>query len=257
MWDPKQYNRFSTERSRPFHELLSRVGASAPESVADIGCGPGELTAELAQRWPEADVVSVDNSPEMIDAARRLPGTSTGKLRFELLDAWDWTPSGPVDVIVSNALLQWLPGHDELLAKWIGCLADGGWLAFQIPANHDQEAHSLLHEQAGSAKWRDQVGDVLFSRQTGDPGYYLELLAKKGLAVDAWETTYMQVLSGENPVLEWFKGTALRPVLTALGDEEARANFLAEYGPKLLSAYPPASYGTLFRFRRVFVVAHK
>ena len=257
MWDPKQYNRFSTERSRPFHELLSRVGASAPESVADIGCGPGELTADLAQRWPEAEVVGVDNSPEMIEAARRLPDTSSARLRFEVQDAWDWTPSGPVDVIVSNALLQWLPGHDELLAKWIGCLADGGWLAFQIPANHDQEAHSLLHEQAGSPRWRAQVGDVLFSRQTGDPGYYLELLAKQGLAVDAWETTYMQVLSGENPVLEWFKGTALRPVLAALSDEEARAKFLAEYGPKLLSAYPPASYGTLFRFRRVFVVAHK
>ncbi len=277
MWDPTQYNRFSTERSRPFYELLSRVRASAPSSVADIGCGPGELTAELAQRWPEAEVVGVDNSPEMIEAARRLPETSRGdsggpayytphpppgpaqtaRLRFELLDAWDWTPSAPVDVIVSNALLQWLPGHEELLTKWIGSLSEGGWLAFQIPANHDQEAHSLLHEQAGSAKWRAKVGDVLFSRQTGDPGYYLELLAKQGCVVDAWETTYMQVLAGENPVLEWFKGTALRPALAALDDEEARQIFLAEFGPKLLSAYPPASYGTLFRFRRVFVVAHR
>jgi trans-aconitate 2-methyltransferase len=256
MWDPTQYNRFSTERSRPFYELLNRVRASAPGSVADIGCGPGELTAELARRWPEAEVVGVDNSPEMIEAARRLPETSTARLRFEVLDAWDWAPAGPVDVIVSNALLQWLPGHEELLAKWIGCLADGGWLAFQIPANHDQEAHSLLHEQAGSAKWRPMLGDVLFSRQTGDPGYYLELLTSHGGTVDAWETTYMQVLSGENPVLEWFEGTALRPVLAKL-DEAGQEEFLAEFGPKLLDAYPAASYGTLFRFRRVFVVAHR
>lgn len=256
MWDPQQYNRFSTERSRPFYELMNRVGATAPGSVADIGCGPGELTADLARRWPEAEVVGVDNSPEMIDAARRLPETESAKLRFELCDAWAWTPPGPVDVIASNALLQWVPDHEELLIKWLGYLSDGGWLAFQVPANHDQEAHRLLREQAGSPQWRDQVGDVLFSRQTGDPGRYLELLSQQGLVVDAWETTYMQVLSGENPALEWFKGTALRPVLAAL-DEEARAKFLAEFGPKMLSAYPPASYGTLWKFRRVFVVAHR
>jgi trans-aconitate 2-methyltransferase len=257
MWDPKQYNRFSDQRSRPFYELLNRVGASEPDSVADIGCGPGELTVELAQRWPGAEVVGVDNSPEMIDAARRLPDTSTAKLRFELMDASAWTPSAPVDVIVSNALLQWIPGHEELLIKWVGYLSAGGWLAFQVPANHDQATHALLHEQATSAKWKSRLGDVVFSRQSGDPGTYLELLAKQGCVVDAWETTYMQLLSGENPVLEWLKGTALRPVLAALGGEEARQSFLNEYGPKLLSAYPPASYGTLFRFRRVFVVAHR
>lgn len=258
MWDPKQYNRFSDERSRAFYELMNRVGATEPASVADIGCGPGELTAELARRWPLAEVVGVDNSPEMIAAARRLPDVSHGaaSLRFEVLDASAWHPTAPVDVIASNALLQWIPGHEELLIKWVSYLAEGGWLAFQVPANHDQVAHSLLHEQTGSVKWRDRLGDVLFSRQTGDPGSYLELLAKEGCVVDAWETTYMQLLSGENPVLEWFKGTALRPVLAAL-DEEARAEFLAEYGPKLLSAYPAASYGTLFRFRRVFVVARK
>jgi trans-aconitate 2-methyltransferase len=256
MWDPKQYNRFSDQRSRPFYELMNRVAATAPGSVADIGCGPGELTAELARRWPDAEVTGVDNSPEMIAAARQLPDAVTGKLRFELMDARDWTPSAPVDVIVSNALLQWLPGHEDLLVKWVGCLPVGGWLAFQVPANHDQVAHTLLHEQAGSAKWQDRLSGTQFSRQTGDPGYYLELLAKEGCVVDAWESTYMQVLSGENPVLEWFKGTALRPVLAAL-DEEARAIFLAEFGPKLLSAYPPASYGTLFRFRRVFAVARR
>ncbi|MFI5269093.1 MAG: methyltransferase domain-containing protein, partial [Chloroflexota bacterium] len=201
-------------------------------------------------------VVGVDDSPEMIAAARRLPDVSIAKLRFSELDARAWQPAAPVDVIVSNAMLQWLPDPEELLIKWAGYLSEGGWLAFQVPANHDQNAHSLLHDQAGSAKWRARLGDVLFSRQTGDPGSYLELLAGAGCVVDAWETTYMQLLSGENPVLEWFKGTALRPVLAAL-DEEACAEFLAEFGPKMLSAYPPASYGTLFRFRRVFVVAHK
>ena len=256
MWDPKQYNRFSDERSRPFYELMNRVGATAPGSVADIGCGPGVLTAELARRWPQAEVVGVDNSPEMIAAARQLPAASTAKLRFEELDAWAWTPSAPVDVIASNALLQWVPDHEDLLIKWVGCLSEGGWLAFQVPANYDQDAHVLLHEQAGSPRWRAKVGDVLFSRQTGDPGRYLDLLAKEGLVVDAWETTYLQTLSGENPVFEWFKGTALRSVLAKL-DEAGQEEFLAEFAPKLLDAYPPASYGTLFRFRRVFVVAHR
>jgi len=256
MWDPGQYQRFGDERSRPFFDLVGRVAAEAPRVVVDLGCGPGTLTAALARRWPHAKVHGIDSSAEMIEAAQALRAGSSERLSFALGDVRGWKPEGGVDVIVSNAVLQWVPGHLGVLARWAGFLQPGGWLAFQIPANHDQQAHSLLHEQAGSPPWQPRLGDVLFSRQTGDPGYYLELLTRYGCAVDAWETTYMQVLSGENPVLEWFKGTALRPVLAALG-EEARADFLAEFGPKLLSAYPPASYGTLFRFRRVFVVVQK
>ena len=174
----------------------------------------------------------------MIAAARRLPEVSQGvpagrapgsaptaQLRFSELDARAWHPTAPVDVIVSNALLQWLPGHEELLIKWLGYLAEGGWLAFQVPANHDQVAHTLLHEQAGDRRSGGPGSVTCCSAwTTGDPASYLELLASEGCTVDAWETTYMQLLSGENPVLEWFKGTALRPVLAAL-DEEARENF--------------------------------
>lgn len=264
MWDPGQYRQFGGERSRPFYDLVARIGARDPSFVADIGCGPGELTASLCQRWPSAQVLGVDSSPEMIAAAGEvlagLPDLAREdarpRLRFELAEASAWQPDVPIDVIVSNALLQWIPGHDELLVRWAGRLADRGWLAFQLPGNFDQPPHVLLRELAGSARWRPLLGDVQLNRQAGDPAGYVDLLARQGCTVDAWETTYLHVLTGEDPVLRWYQGTGLRPVISAL-DPEPRAEFLAEYGALLRSAYPPAPYGTVLPFRRVFVVAHK
>lgn len=264
-WDPGLYRQFGGERSRPFYDLIGRIGATAPSFVVDLGCGPGELTADLCRRWPSADVLGVDNSAEMILAAGEVltgladeggDGDARPRLRFECSDARDWQPERPVDVIVSNALLQWIPGHEDLLVRWARTLADGGWLAFQIPGNFDQPTHTFLRELAGSARWCPLLGDVALNRQAADPGDYLDLLAREGCAVDAWETTYLHVLSGDDPVLHWFEGTGLRPVISAL-DDGPRAEFVAELGALLREAYPRAPYGTVLPFRRVFVVASR
>lgn len=260
MWDPIKYRQFGTERSRAFYELINRIGATDPRTVADIGCGPGELTADLCDRWPNADVAGVDSSAEMIAAAEQVLAAAgsarTPKLRFEQMDARDWKPAGPVDVLVSNALLQWIPEHESLLAKWVDYLSDGGWLAFQVPANHDEPTHRLLRELARGERWSDHLSEVALTRQAANPADYLDLLSGLGCAVDAWETTYLHVLTGDDPVLRWISGTGLRPVITALAGDE-RDEFLAEYGRLLHEAYPAASYGTAFPFRRVFAVAHK
>ncbi|HEY7145129.1 MAG TPA: trans-aconitate 2-methyltransferase [Streptosporangiaceae bacterium] len=256
MWDPGQYRRFADERSRPFADLLSRVKAEDPALVADIGCGPGELTASLSQRWPGAQVLGLDSSPEMIAAAQALPAAAgTGsRLSFTLADAGDWQPDRPADVIVSNAVLQWIPGHLEVLARWAGFLAPGGTLAIQVPANYDQPSHAILRELAGSPAWRPLLARVQLNRQAADPAEYLDLLARAGCAVDAWETTYLHVLPGADPVLDWYRGTGLRPVLAALAARQA-ADFTAAYGARLREAYPAAPYGTVLPFRRVFAVA--
>ena len=261
MWDPARYRQFGAERSRPFYELLSRIGATDPGFVADLGCGPGELTAELGRRWPAADVLGVDSSAEMIAAAEAVlaelrSGSPAPRLRFEQADVRQWQPARPVDVIVSNAMFQWVDGHEALLPRLVSRLADGGWLAFQVPGNFDQAAHWLLREMAGSPRWRALLSGVAFNRQAADPVLYLDLLAREGCAVDAWETTYLHVLTGPDPVLRWYQGTGLRPVIAALDAGQA-AEFMAEYGAMLRQKYPQAPYGTVLPFRRVFVVARR
>jgi trans-aconitate 2-methyltransferase len=267
MWDATQYLRFGDERTRPFIDLLARVAAARPGYVVDLGCGPGNLTVLLTQRWPSAAVCGVDSSPQMIEAARTLVGADARQsaepgparhapgLSVVLDDVRHWTPPSPPDVVISNAVLQWVPGHRELLVRWAGWLAADGWLAFQVPGNFDQPSHAILRELAASARWRPLLRDVELNRQSADPADYAELLATAGCQVDAWETTYVHILPGDNPVLEWYKGSGLRPVLAALDDDQA-ADFLAEYGDRIRAAYPPRSFGTVFPFRRVFTVAH-
>jgi trans-aconitate 2-methyltransferase len=256
VWDPGQYQRFGDERSRPFFDLLARVGADDPGYVADLGCGPGHLTAGLAHRWPAAEVVGVDNSPEMIEAAAGQAGAAPGRLSFVLADIRDWQPARPPDVLVSNAVLQWVPGHLDLLAGWAGMLRPGGWLAIQVPGNFGQPSHVILRELAQSARWQPLLAEAELNRQAASPAEYLDLLARAGCQVDTWETTYLHVLAGDDPVLEWYRGTGLRPVLAKL-DEEQAAEFLAEYGERVRAAYPAQPYGTPLPFRRVFAVARR
>jgi trans-aconitate 2-methyltransferase len=259
VWDPAQYLRFGDERSRPFFDLTGRIEAAKPHLVVDLGCGPGQLTAALASRWPDAEVRGIDSSAEMIAAARQmLPGGSggPGRLSFARGDVRDWQPEEPVDVIVSNAVLQWVPGHEKLLAPWAEALVPGGWLAFQVPGNLDQPIHALAAELAASAPWRGLLADVSLNRQAAGPAEYLDLLSRAGCSVDAWETTYLHVLRGTDPVVEWYKGTGLRPVLQALEPAQA-AEFLAEYGARARAIYPARPYGTVLPFRRVFVVARR
>ena len=261
MWDPAQYLNFADQRSRPFFDLVTRIRSAAPGHVVDLGCGPGQLTATLADRWPGAEVVGIDSSAEMIEAADKLLAERTaagaaGQLTFRIGDVTDWKPDKRPDVIVSNAVLQWVPGHLDLLPRWADDLAPDGWLAFQLPGNFDQPSHAILRELAAADRWRDQLAGVQLNRQSGDPAQYLDLLAGLGLEVDAWETTYLHVLSGPDPVTEWYKGSGLRPVLGRL-DEADAGEFLAAYGDRARAAYPATEYGTVLPFRRVFVVAHK
>jgi trans-aconitate 2-methyltransferase len=254
MWDPGEYRRFGDERSRPFFDLLGRVGAEAPEVVVDLGCGPGTLTAALARRWPQAEVRGIDSSAEMIEAAQALPPGAGPRLSFALGDVRYWKPGGRVDVIVSNAVLQWVPDHLDVMARWAGFLPAGGWLAFQIPGNDEQPADRAIRELARSDRWRPLLADVQLNRQAEDPAQYLDLLARAGFEADAWETTYLHVLPGADPVVGWYQGTGLRPVLAALPPDQA-ADFLADYRAVTREAYPAAPYGTVFPFRRVFTVA--
>ncbi|MGH7512456.1 MAG: trans-aconitate 2-methyltransferase [Gemmatimonadales bacterium] len=277
IWNPRQYRAYSSERARPFFELLARVDVEAPAYVVDLGCGPGERTADLATRWPGAVIEGVDSSGQMISEARHMlrqpPGTDThtpahpnaedapgaaqggGVLRFSVGDLAEWAPDRAVDVIFSNAALQWVPEHRRLLSRWVEALAPGGRLAFGMPGNFEGPSHVLLRELCESPRWGDRLGAVNRHNVVGDPADYFELLSDLGCDVDAWETTYLQVLHGLDPVLAWMKGTALRPALDVLTDEGEREEFLGELAVLLRQAYPPGRHGTVFPFRRVFVVA--
>lgn len=253
-WDPQQYTRYADERGRPFLDLVARVGASAPRRVVDVGCGPGALTALLAQRWPAALVEGIDSSPDMIDAAGPLRSV---RLSFRVADAAQWEPPADLDVIISNATLQWVPDHFPVVERWAEALPPGGWLAVQVPGNFGSPSHTLMRELAESARWRSVLGGVLRHRDAvGTPEQYAALLLGCGLAVDVWETTYLHVLSGADPVLEWVRGTGLRPVLAALSPAD-QAAFEAEYAAALRDAYPQTEQGTLFPFRRIFAVAER
>jgi trans-aconitate 2-methyltransferase len=251
VWDPQQYARYADERSRPFFELLGRVGATAPAYVVDLGCGDGALTATLLARWPGAVVDGVDSSAQMLAGAEEY--AVPGRLAFHRGDLAGWRPPRRPDVVVSNAALQWVPGHEAVLRGLVAGLAPGGWLAVQVPANFDEPSHTLLREVAGRPRWRGAVppprpAPVL------TPAGYLDLLAGLGCRVDAWQTTYLHVLAGADAVLEWTAGSALRPVLAALSAADAE-ELRAEYGAALRAAYPERDYGTVFPFRRTFVVA--
>jgi trans-aconitate 2-methyltransferase len=255
MWDPAQYDVYNDERSRPFHDLVSRLRSSQPAVVVDLGCGDGALTATLADRWPAATVVGVDSSTEMlaVAAGRAIPG----RLQFRRGTIEAWQPDQPVDVLVSNAALHWVPGHAGLLDRLVGALQAGGELAFQVPGNFDEPSHVLLADLRQSPRWRGRLsGAASRAPAVLQPAEYMHRLADLGCSVDAWETTYLHVLSGPDPVLEWVRGTALRPVRAALTPAEA-AEFEAEYGARLREAYPPTPHGTVLPFRRIFVVARR
>ncbi|GAA1592376.1 methyltransferase domain-containing protein [Actinoplanes couchii] len=240
MWDPAVYGRFGAERSRPFFDLVTRIGAENPRAVVDLGCGPGDLTRTLADRWPGARVTGIDSSPEMIAKA------GDG---FRLGDIADWSPEPDVDVLVTNAALQWVPGHQEMLARWVTELPAGAWLAMQVPGNFDSPGHRAARELSPIELRADPVSDA---------AGYAGLLTGAGATVDAWETTYLHLLpvveGAEHPVLRWMEGTALRPVRAAL-DDGAWTAFRAAFAERIAEEYPERHGLVAFPFRRIFVVA--
>jgi trans-aconitate 2-methyltransferase len=255
-WDPQQYRQFAGPRSRPFGDLVVQIGATAPGRVVDLGCGDGELTSTLTQRWPGARVVGLDSSGEMLAraASRRGP-----ELTFRQVDVAVEPADPQADVVVSNALFQWVPDHVDVLRRWIAVMAPGAWFAFQVPGNFAAPSHAVMRELVAAEPWASLLpgGTLRHEDAVRSPGEYADVFLAAGWTVDAWETTYTHLLRGPDPVLEWVRGTGLRPVLAALPPDRVSA-FEAEYAARLRQAYPSRADGlTAFEFRRVFCVAHR
>jgi trans-aconitate 2-methyltransferase len=249
-WDPERYLTYADERGRPFVELVARVGAQRPSAVVDLGCGPGNLTVLLRERWPDADIRGLDSSPEMIDKARLVdPG-----ITFDVADLRTWaSDADPVDVLVSNATLQWVPGHLDLLPGLVSRVRPGGWLALQVPGNFEEPSHTIRRDLADEEPYAAHTRGVAVPT-SHDPDVYLEALADLGCSVDAWETTYLHVLTGPDPVFTWVSGTGARPTLQALPDD-LRPAFEDEFRRRLRAAYPERGGRVVLPFRRVFAVA--
>jgi trans-aconitate 2-methyltransferase len=250
-WDPTQYLRYSDERLRPALDLMARVPAETPKRVVDLGCGPGNVTALLKRRWPDAEVTGVDGSAAMLEkAAAAAPGC-----RFVEADIGAWTPDAPVDLLYSNAALHWLGGHRELFPRLVSLLAPGGTLAVQMPAMHAEPLRALQHEIAANGPWAELLVEVGSAPPILEAGAYWDLLRPRSASLDLWETTYLHALQGEDAVVQWASGTSLRPFLDRLPGE-MRAEYLRTYTEAVRPVYPRRADGTtLLPFRRLFLVA--
>jgi trans-aconitate 2-methyltransferase len=252
-WSPSQYLKFSQPRLRPAMDLLARIPSSEPHWIYDLGCGAGNVTAALLDRWPRACIVGVDSSPAMLAlAARALP-----QLQWQQRTLADWRPDTPADLIYSNAALHWLPNHQQLFPALVEALAPGGVLAVQMPRNFSAPSHTLIAASAREGRWRDKLAPLLGEAPVAEPQSYYALLAPLASSLDIWESEYLQVLSGDDPVKEWTKGSWLMQFLDRLEPDE-RADFEADYARRLRAAYPRQADGsTLFPFRRLFIVLQK
>lgn len=252
-WNPERYLAFGDQRTRPAIDLLARVPLAAAARIADLGCGPGNSTALLVERWPEAEVIGVDNSREMLTKAR----ASGVQASWVEADIATWAPEDPLDLIYSNAALHWVADHERLFPKLLGYLRPGGALAIQMPRNFDAPSHVLLRETAQSGPWATCLEGSLATPSVVAPAWYYDLLAPDAGTLNVWETEYLHVLDGDDPVLMWTRSTALRPVMDAL-DAQHHEAFEAAYAAQLREAYPKRADGrTLFPFRRLFIVAQR
>lgn len=252
-WSARQYSTFEQERTRPMRDLVAAIPTRDVRVAIDLGCGPGNSTEVLADRFPQARVTGLDSSEDMLGAAReRLPGVA-----FELADIGAWNPAQAFDVILANASLQWLPDHGALYPRLVGRLAPGGSLAVQTPDNLEEPAHRLAREVAADGPWAQKIGAVEHPARHGADFYY-QLLRPHASTVDVWRTTYFHPLAGgAAAVVEWFKGSALRPYLAPL-DEGEKAGFLVRYLAAIAEAYPALADGTvLLPFPRLFVMAQR
>ena len=253
-WDPAQYERFRGERARPFFDLLSRVPDGPVRLVADLGCGTGELTRTLLARWPQATVFGVDHSQEML--ARAAEGSLHERLRFVHADLARWEPEAPLDRIVSNAALQWLPDHAELLERLTRFLAREGVLAVQVPHNRGEGAFRLLDELVLESPWRERLRAAGRRPSIETPAFYAERLLGLGLEVELWETVYHHRMARASEIVEWMKGTALRPLLAVLAPPE-QGEFLDALLARVTPLHPRGPHGIFFPFRRLFFVARR
>jgi trans-aconitate 2-methyltransferase len=250
-WNASRYLVFGGERTRAAADLLARVPCESPKVVVDLGCGPGNSTEILCDRFPQANVIGLDTSEDMLARAR----TRNACMRASFVrgDVATWTPEAPVDLVFANAVLHWLPDHAELFPRFVRALAKGGVLAVQMPRNFEAPTHRILRALAEEPPWAERLQGVIPPVSVLDPASYHRMLRPFG-EVDVWETSYLHALTGPDPVLAWVHGTALVPVRETL-DANRYAEFEKEYGARLREAYPPEGDGTtLLPFQRVFVV---
>ncbi|MEH2568145.1 methyltransferase domain-containing protein [Bradyrhizobium sp. AZCC 2289] len=253
VWNPQQYLKFSGHRLRPAVDLLMRIPEFPVRSVADLGAGAGNVTKLIKERWPDANVIGVEGSAEMVAAGKK----AAPEVEWLHQDLGSWQPPHRYDVVYSNAALHWLPDHARLFPSLMEKVEPGGILAVQMPRNFAAPSHLLIAETALNGPWRSQVEHLVTPPPVGEPGFYHDLLAPLSEQVDIWETEYLQVLEGENPVKEWTKGTWLTRYLDILQGQE-KAAFEAAYGERVAKAYPRNSAGqTLFPFRRLFMVVQR
>lgn len=249
-WDPGQYLRFSDLRLRPALDLLARVELEGASTVVDLGCGPGNVTRLIARKFPHAHVIGFDNSTTMLAKAAETPST----IVWQEGDIAAFAPPRPVDILYSNAALQWLGDHATLLPRLLRTVRPGGILAVQMPRNHPAPAHAEMYALADGGPWAAKLKPVLRRDPVAPPEVYYDLLSPLCARIDIWETVYGQILEGDDPIVEWNKSTGLRPVLDTLAEPE-RGQFLAEYAARMAAAYPKRADGrTFFPFRRLFMV---
>ncbi|MDR6634935.1 trans-aconitate 2-methyltransferase [Phyllobacterium sp. 1468] len=251
-WSPDQYLKFEDERTRAANDLLSAVPNQNVKFAVDLGCGPGNSTELIVKRYPHAEVLGIDSSADMTAKAKeRLPGCE-----FAVADIGVWQPQRNADLLYANAVMQWLPDHDRLFPRLMGFLNRGGSLAIQMPDNLQEATHVAMREVAADARWAARVTQADATRsEIGTASFYHQLLRPHCQHVDIWRTTYHHPLQGLDGVIEWFKGSGLRPYLSLLNHDE-RADFLDRYKQRLAQFYKPMDDGmVLLPFPRMFIVA--
>jgi trans-aconitate 2-methyltransferase len=254
-WDASQYLRFNDQRTRPCRELAARISVADPRRAIDLGCGPGNSTAVLAERWPKLELSGLDSSPDMIAAARR--DNPARDWRVGDISAWANESGGTFDIVFSNAALQWVDDHAAVFPKLLNRVSPAGALAVQMPGNFDALAHRLMRELAASPEWRNRLPAVR-EWHVHDLPFYYDVLAPIAAAVDLWETEYLHVMPDAAAIVEWYKGTGLRPFLDALSNNDERAEFSQAYLERIRQAYPVRADGcVIFPFRRLFMIAYQ
>ena len=252
-WNPAQYLRYDSERLRPALDLMARIQVDLPKTVFDLGCGTGTVTGILKDRWPNANVTGVDSSASMLE---RTVNVETG-VNWQHADLNDWQPEHPTDIVYSNAALHWLDDHETLFPRLMKAVKPGGVLAVQMPENFSAPSHTSIADTVREADWHERLAPYQREQPVSEPSFYYDLLSPLSSSIDMWETTYMHILEGDDPIVEWTKGTMLRPLLDHLTEKEA-FSFIASYTKKVAKAYPHRADGkTVFPFKRLFILATK
>jgi trans-aconitate 2-methyltransferase len=255
-WDPNQYLQFADERTLPCRDLVRRININAPASIIDLGCGPGNSTAVISERWPDAKITGLDSSSDMIAAARR----SQPKNNWVVGDitAWAQGDEQAFDLVFSNAAMQWVNDHSKSFVGLMRHVAPGGAIAVQMPGNYDAPAHLLMRELAMSPEWKDRFPSGVREWHVHDLQFYYDILAGHAGSIDLWATEYIHNMPEAGAIVEWYRGTGLRPFLDSLNTDSDRDKFTNEYGARLRTVYPQQSDGrVLFPFRRLFIVAYR